>query len=83
MYDFSLVLIRFPANLEQSMNNKTMSKILVGMYIQLIFIYIYAKFTGIVEPRTLNDGSWRFSLQKTQKRCFRAEGILLLLVKLI
>ena len=58
-YGFSLVwvlvLIFIRAILEQSINNKMVSKIKVGMLL-LIFTDTNAKFIVICKPRTLNDG---------------------------
>ena len=49
-----LILIR--AILEQSINNKMVSKILVEMSTTVICIYTNAKFIVICKPGTLNDG---------------------------
>ena len=73
MYGFSLVrllvLILIRAILEQSINNKMLSKILKLECLLLIFIYTYANFIVICKPWTLNDSRSRLSsIQKTQKR---------------
>ena len=73
-YSFSLVwvlvLILIRAILEQSINNKMVSKTYVGMSTTDMCIYTNAKFIVICKPRTLNDGGarWRLSsVQKSQK----------------
>ena len=71
MYGFSLVwllvLILFRAILEQSINNKMVSKVRLECLLLILF-YTNAKLIVICKPRTLNDGRWKLSsIQKTQK----------------
>ena len=75
-----LVLILIRAILEQSINNKMVSK----NCLLLICIDTYAKFIVICKPRTLNDGgedSVKYRNRKTH--CFLAAAILLIIGKII
>ena len=77
-----LVLILILANVEQSINNKMVSKILVCLL--LIYIYTYAKFIVICKPRTLNGGGEdSVQYRNRKKHCFLAAAILLFVGKII
>ena len=76
-----LVFILIRAILEQSINNKMVSKIKLECLL-LICVYTNAKFIVICKPRTLNDcGEDSFQYRNRKKHCFLAAAILLLISK--
>ena len=86
-YGFSLVwvlvLILIRAILEQSINNKVVSKFELEC-LQLICVYTYAKFIVICKPRILNDGgNDSVQYRNRKKHCFLATAILLFIGKII
>ena len=75
-----LILIR--TILEQSINNKMVSKIKVGM--STTDMYTTAKFIVICKPRTLNDGGEDSIKYRNRKKYrFLAAAILLFIDKII
>ena len=86
-YGFSLVwvlaLILIRTILEQSMNNKMVSKILVGMSATDMY-FTDAKFIIICKPRTLKDGGEdSVEYRNRKKHCFLPAAILLFMGKII
>ena len=78
-----LVLILIRAILEQSINNKMVSKIKLECLL-LIYIYTNAKFIVICKPRTFNDGGEDSVEYRNRKNhCFLAAAILLFMGKII
>ena len=85
-YGFSLVwvlvLVLIHAILEQSINNKMMSKIEVGISTTDMYFNTNAKFIVIRKPRTLNDGGEdSVKYENRKKHRFLAAAILLFIGK--